>query len=85
VRLAERRELGSEALSFNFNDLHRIDNGTGQSLSTIWAFPGSPHDFNPSNPPVRTRMPGGVAGDAKTQPSRPYADRFSAFFSTRWE
>jgi len=30
--------------------------------------------LNPLNRPVRTRMPGGVAGDAEDQPPRPYAD-----------
>jgi hypothetical protein len=31
-------------------------------------------NLNPSNRPVRTRMPGGVAGDAEASPPRPYAD-----------
>jgi hypothetical protein len=30
-------------------------------------------NLNPSNRPVRTRMPGGVAGDVEPTP-RPYAD-----------
>jgi hypothetical protein len=30
--------------------------------------------LNLSNRPVRTRMPGGVAGDAEASPPRPYAD-----------
>src|ERR1017187_9014817 len=30
--------------------------------------------LNPLNRPVRTRMPGGVAGDAEDYPPRPYAD-----------
>ena len=29
--------------------------------TTSWGFPDSPRDLNPSNRPVRTRMPGGVA------------------------
>jgi hypothetical protein len=33
-----------------------------------------PVDLNPSNRPVRTRMPGGVAGDAERQSPRPYTD-----------
>ena len=33
--------------------------------------------LNPLNRPVRTRMPGGVAGDAEDQPPRPYADHGS--------
>ena len=37
--------------------------------------------LNPLNRPVRTRMPGGVAGDAEDQPPRPYAD-FRPAFST---
>jgi group II intron reverse transcriptase/maturase len=32
------------------------------ATSTSWACPGSPRDLNSSNRPVRTRMPGGVAG-----------------------
>ena len=38
------------------------------------AFPGLPRNLNPSNRPVRTRIPGCVAGDVKVNPSRPYAD-----------
>src|ERR1700731_256807 len=30
--------------------------------STSWGFPALPANLNPSNRPVRTRMPGGVAG-----------------------
>ena len=33
------------------------------ATSTSWGFPGSPRDLNLSNRPVRTRMPGGVAGE----------------------
>ncbi len=36
--------------------------------------PNLPADLNPSNRPVRTRMPGGVAGDVQDKPPRPYAD-----------
>src|SRR5690606_26439174 len=32
------------------------------ATSTSWGSPGSPRDLNSSNRPVRTRMPGGVAG-----------------------
>ena len=32
--------------------------------------------LNPSNRPVRTRMPGGVAGDAEKSSPRPYADLY---------
>ena len=32
------------------------------ATSTSWGFPGWPRDLNLSNRPVRTRMPGGVAG-----------------------
>ncbi|WP_207389751.1 hypothetical protein, partial [Stutzerimonas kirkiae] len=40
--------------------------------STAWDCPGS-HDLNLSNRPVRTRMPGGVAG-AQSMRTVPYAD-----------
>ena len=33
------------------------------ATSTSWGCPGSPRDLNLSNRPVRTRMPGGVAGE----------------------
>ena len=33
-----------------------------------------PANLNPSNRPVRIRMPGGVAEVAENQPPRPYAD-----------
>src|ERR1700736_1598432 len=33
--------------------------------STSWGFPALPANLNPSNRPVRTRMPGGVAGDVE--------------------
>ena len=39
--------------------------------STSWEFPGLPRDLNPSNRPVRTRMPGGVAGAAEANTSAP--------------
>ena len=39
-------------------------------ISTAWVYPCS-HDLNFSNRPVRTRMPGGVAGEGHP----PYADR----------
>ena len=39
---------------------------------TGWEFPDS-HDLNFSNRPVRTRMPGGVAG-AQSVMAAPYAD-----------
>jgi hypothetical protein len=42
--------------------------------SNGWESPNLPVDLNPSNRPVRTRMPGGVAGDAEISPPRPYAD-----------
>src|SRR5579862_4652523 len=42
--------------------------------STGWEFLRLPANLNPSNRPVRTRMPGGVAGDAVAKPPRPYAD-----------
>src|SRR5438552_1391961 len=42
--------------------------------SNGWEFPNLPANLNPSNRPVRTRMPGGVAGDAEVSPPRPYAD-----------
>jgi hypothetical protein len=38
------------------------------------AFRGLPRNLNPTNRPVRTRMPGGVAGEMKAKPSSPYAD-----------
>jgi hypothetical protein len=41
---------------------------------TNWGCPGSPRDLNPSNRPVRTRMPGGVAGVVEDITPRPYAD-----------
>ena len=40
--------------------------------STAWDYPVSP-DLNDSNRPVRTRMPGGVAG-AQFIRTAPYAD-----------
>ena len=42
----------------------------------VWVYPGS-HDLNSSNRPVRTRMPGGVAG-ARSAMIGPYADARSA-------
>jgi hypothetical protein len=38
-----------------------------------WASQGSAHDLNFTNRPVRTRLPGGVAGAAGVT-RRPYAD-----------
>jgi hypothetical protein len=38
---------------------------------TGWGFPGSERNLNSSNRPVRTRMPGGVAGDWRGLPSTP--------------
>ena len=39
---------------------------------TSWEYPAS-HDLNSSNRPVRTRMPGGVAGERSVMIA-PYAD-----------
>ena len=44
------------------------------SLFDELGFPGLPRNLNPSNRPVRTRSPGGVAGVMKGYPSSPYAD-----------
>jgi hypothetical protein len=44
------------------------------ATSTNWDFPGSPRDLNLSNRPVRTRMPGGVAGEPRDMLTTPYAD-----------
>jgi hypothetical protein len=46
----------------------------------LWNIPwesqkNSPANLNSANRPVRTRMPGGVAGDAEPNARRPYADR----------
>ena len=35
---------------------------------------GLPRDLNVSNRRMRTRMSGGVAGDGRAAPGRPYAD-----------
>ena len=35
---------------------------SGARISTSWVSPGWPRNLNFSNRPVRTRMPGGVAG-----------------------
>ena len=35
------------------------------ATSTSWVCPGSPRNLNSPNRPVRTRMPGGVAGDPR--------------------
>src|SRR5713226_3691180 len=43
--------------------------------STSWGFLALSANLNPSNRPVRTRMPGGVAGDVEPSTPRPYADR----------
>jgi hypothetical protein len=48
--------------------------------SNGWELPNLPADLNPSNRPVRTRMPGGVAGDVEPYPPRPYADPKPGFF-----
>jgi hypothetical protein len=37
------------------------------SSSNGWESPNLPVDLNPTNRPVRTRMPGGVAGDVETK------------------
>src|SRR5260370_31142235 len=39
--------------------------------STSWGFPALPANLNPSNRPVRTRMPGGVAGDVELKSHAP--------------
>jgi len=44
---------------------------------TKWECPDSP-DLNPSNRPVRTRMPGGVAGERSVRIA-PYADFWAAY------
>src|ERR1700736_5191968 len=52
--------------------------------STSWGFPALPANLNPSNRPVRTRMPGGVAGDVELKLHAPmpicppYSRRHSA-------
>ena len=47
---------------------------------TNWVYPGS-HDLNLLNRPVRTRMPGGVAGAQSTM-TAPYAD---SVVNANWE
>jgi RNA-directed DNA polymerase len=41
--------------------------------------PNLPADLNPANRPVRTRMPGGVAGDVEDKPPRPMPISSGAF------
>ena len=51
------------------------DQGNWMPRKTTARTFGWPANLNPSNRPVRTRMPGGVAGDAEVSPPRPYADQ----------
>jgi len=44
------------------------------ATSTSWASPDWPRNLNFSNRPVRTRMPGGVAGVLEKIIRGPYAD-----------
>ena len=48
------------------------------ATSTGWGFPGSQRNLNSPNRPVRTRMPGGVAGSGGDYP--PPLCRFFFFF-----
>ncbi|HHH26904.1 MAG TPA: hypothetical protein ENK57_00935 [Polyangiaceae bacterium] len=43
------------------------------------AYRGWPPDLNPSNRPVRTRMPGGVGGDRQDISCRPYPDSMGRY------
>ena len=48
---------------------------SGARISTSWVSPGWPRNLNFSNRPVRTRMPGGVAGVPGVMIRGPYADQ----------
>ena len=47
---------------------------SGARISTSWVSPGWSRNLNFSNRPVRTRMPGGVAGIPGVMIRGPYAD-----------
>jgi hypothetical protein len=47
---------------------------SGARISTSWVSPGWSRNLNFSNRPVRTRMPGGVAGVRGVMMRGPYAD-----------
>jgi hypothetical protein len=48
---------------------------SGARTSTSWVSPGWPRNLNFSNRPMRTRMPGGVAGVPGVMIRGPYADQ----------
>jgi hypothetical protein len=48
---------------------------SGARTSTSWVSPGWARNLNFSNRPVRTRMPGGVAGVPGVMIRGPYADQ----------
>jgi hypothetical protein len=48
---------------------------SGARISTSWGPPGWARNLNFSNRPVRTRMPGGVAGVPGVMIRGPYADQ----------
>src|ERR1700676_417003 len=50
--------------------------------STSWGFPALPANLNPSNRPVRTRMPGGVAGDVELKLHAPMPIAMTVQLST---
>jgi hypothetical protein len=64
-----------ERITDQRGDAAKIAGRVGESSSGDGNRPSGTY-LNPSNRPVRTRMPGGVAGDARLQTSRPYADFF---------
>ena len=58
------RQVAANGRRWWHNSAMALNMALPNRSSTGWGFPGSPADLNSSNRPVRTRMPGGVAGDA---------------------
>jgi hypothetical protein len=72
--LANRGETPTGKRSEEAPPAMRESGRSGARTSTSWVSPGWARNLNFSNRPVRTRMPGGVAGVPGVMIRGPYAD-----------
>jgi len=75
--LENRGEAPTEKRSEEAPTAMRENERSGARTSTRWVSPSWARNLNFSNRPVRTRMPGGVAGVPGVMIRGPYADRQS--------
>ena len=73
--LANRGEAPTGKRSEEAPTVVRENERSGARTSTSWVSPGWSRNLNFSNRPVRTRMPGGVAGVPGVMIRGPYADQ----------